>query len=112
MNFTSIKKLPPVEEIIQEFPVSEQAQNKVMRDSEEIKAILSGKGSRLIIIVGPCSAWPEEAVLEYASKLKSLSDKVQDKLKLVMRVYIQKPRTTKGWLGPVNQPDPFSPADI
>ena len=112
MNFTIIKKLPPVEEIIQEFPLSVKAQKKVMTDVQEVQNILSGKDKRLLIIVGPCSAWPKEAVLVYAKKLLALSGKIANKIKLVMRVYIQKPRTTKGWLGPVNQPDPFLEADI
>ncbi len=112
MNFTIIKKLPPVEDIIQEFPLSVKAQEKVMLDVREVQNILSGKDNRLLIIVGPCSAWPKEAVLVYAQKLLLLSEKIKDKIKLVMRVYIQKPRTTKGWLGPVNQPDPFLEADI
>jgi 3-deoxy-7-phosphoheptulonate synthase len=112
MNFTIVRKLPEVEEIIQEFPLSQKAQEQVMRDSQEVKDILAGKDKRLIIIVGPCSAWPKEAVLDYAKKLLTLNEKVKNKLKLVMRVYIQKPRTTKGWLGPVNQPDPFEEADI
>jgi 3-deoxy-7-phosphoheptulonate synthase len=78
----------------------------------EIEAILSGKDQRLVVVVGPCSAWPDTAVLEYAERLKKLNDKVSHALKLVMRVYIQKPRTIKGWTGPVNQPDPLSPPDI
>ncbi len=112
MNFTIVRKLPPVEEIIQEFPLSEKAQAKIMKDTQEVKDILSGKDNRLLIIVGPCSAWPKEAVLEYAGRLLKLNKKVEKNLKLVMRCYIQKPRTTKGWLGPVNQPDPFEEADI
>lgn len=112
MNYTIVRKLPAVEEVIQEFPLSEKAQKQVMRDTEEVKNILSGKDRRLLIIVGPCSAWPKESVLEYAKRLIKLNEKIQKKIKLVMRVYIQKPRTTKGWLGPVNQPDPFLEADI
>lgn len=112
MNFTIIKKLPSVEEIIQEFPLSERAQNQVMRHIREVKEILSGGDSRLLIIIGPCSAWPREAVLEYARRLLDLSKRVEKRLKLVMRCYIQKPRTTKGWLGPINQPNPFEYPDI
>lgn len=112
MNFTIIKKLPSTEEIIQAFPLSETAQEKVMLDTKEVKDILAGKDKRKLVIVGPCSAWPKTAVLDYAQRLAILNQKVKDKMKLVMRVYIQKPRTTKGWLGPVNQPDPFEDADI
>ena len=112
MNYTVIKKLPPPEEIIQAYPLSDKTFEKVLRDRQEVKDILEGKNNRLIIIVGPCSAWPQEAVLEYAGRLKKLSDRVTDKLKIIMRSYIQKPRTTKGWTGPVNQPDPAAPPDI
>lgn len=112
MNFTIVRKLPPVEEIIQQFPLSERGQRRVMQDADEVKNILSGRDQRLLVIVGPCSAWPKQAVWDYAERLVKLNEKVKNKLKLVMRVYIQKPRTTKGWLGPVNQPDPFEEADI
>jgi 3-deoxy-7-phosphoheptulonate synthase len=107
-----IKKLPTTEEIIQNFPLSENACERIERDKQEVKDILAGKDNRLIVVVGPCSAWPFEAVIQYAEKLKKLSSEVEDKLKLILRVYIQKPRTTKGWTGPVNQPDLFVPADI
>ena len=112
MNFNIRKKIPDGEEIIKTFPLSDTAREKILRDRQEINDIISGKDNRLLIIVGPCSAWPSEAVLEYAKKLLALNEKVKDKLKIVMRVYIQKPRTTKGWTGPVNQPDPYLPADI
>lgn len=112
MNYTVIKKLPPVEEIIQSFPLSSSAHERIMQDRQDIKAILEGRDKRFLMIVGPCSAWPKEAVLEYAERLIRLNDKVRHALKLVMRVYIQKPRTTKGWTGPVNQPDLFSAPDI
>lgn len=112
MNITTIKKIPPVEEIIQRFPLEEKRHKQINQDRNEIKNILEGKDSRFLIIVGPCSAWPMEAVLEYAKKLKKLETKLKNQLKIVMRVYIQKPRTTKGWTGPVNQPDPFIKADV
>jgi 3-deoxy-7-phosphoheptulonate synthase len=112
MNYTVIKKLPPVEEVIQAYPLSTTAHKKIMQDRQEVKAILEGRDQRSIIIVGPCSAWPKEAVLEYAQRLLDLNKKVEHALKLIMRVYIQKPRTTKGWTGPVNQPDLFSAPDI
>lgn len=112
MNVTVIKKMPTADEIIARHPISKDAVEKVEKDREEICDILSGKDKRLLFIVGPCSAWPDTAVLEYANRLKKLSDELKSKLKIVMRVYIQKPRTIKGWLGPVNQPDPYAPADI
>lgn len=112
MNYTVIKKLPPIEEIIQAFPLSEKAHQRIMQDREEVKAILEGKDKRFLMVIGPCSAWPSDAVLVYAKRLLKLNEQVKHALKLVMRVYIQKPRTTKGWTGPVNQPDVFSFPDI
>ncbi|WP_131778003.1 3-deoxy-7-phosphoheptulonate synthase [Legionella bozemanae] len=112
MSYSILKKLPPVEEIIQKIPLSHAAAQQIARDREEIKAILESRDHRLLMIVGPCSAWPKKAVLEYAKRLVKLNEKVKHELKLIMRVYIQKPRTTKGWTGPVNQPDLFSPPDI
>ncbi len=112
MNYTIIKKLPTSDDIISEIPLSDAGYAQIDRDKREVKAIIEGKDKRLLMIVGPCSAWPKPAVVEYATRLAKLNEKVKDHLKLVMRVYIQKPRTTRGWTGPVNQPDPFSYPDI
>lgn len=107
-----IKKLPTADELIARLPLSEAGHDRLARDRAEVRAILSGADPRLLVIVGPCSAWPDTAVLEYARRLKALEPELEDVLKLVLRVYIQKPRTARGWTGPVNQPDPFAPADI
>lgn len=112
MNIKIIKKLPSVAEVAKKLPLGDKARRAVLKDREEVKNILSGKDTRFLIIVGPCSAWPKEAVLEYAKKLKVLEVKFKDHLKIVMRVYIQKPRTTTGWTGPVNQLDPLGKPDI
>ena len=112
MSYKIIKKMPSIDEFIATHPISEKALASVKKNIEEVQDILSGRDNRLLFIVGPCSAWPKEAVLEYAKRLKKLSDSIDKKVKVMMRVYIQKPRTVRGWLGPVNQPDPFAPADI
>lgn len=112
MSYTVIKKLPPVKDIIQAFPLSYSAQKRIGQDRQEIKSILEGKDKRLLMIVGPCSAWPKDAVFRYAERLLKLNEKVKQALKIIMRVYIQKPRTTKGWTGPVNQPNLFIAPDI
>ncbi len=112
MNCNYVKKLPSVEEILRHNSISYSDRLIIKKHREEIKNILSGKDDRLIMVVGPCSAWPKKAVLAYADKLLKLSDKVKHKIKVVMRVYVQKPRTKVGWLGPAVQPDPFAPADI
>ncbi len=112
MNFEIIKKLPTAEEIIQKFPLSVEGHEQIAKDRREVKNILAGDDDRLLLVIGPCSAWPYDPVVEYAKKLKELSESVKDKIKIIMRLYIQKPRTTKGWTGPVNQPDPLQPPDI
>ncbi len=112
MNYTIIKKLPPVDDIIRETPLSELGYARVNKDRNEVKAIIEGRDPRLLMVVGPCSAWPKPAVLDYAGRLARLSEKISDRIKVVMRVYIQKPRTTRGWTGPVNQPDPLAYPDI
>lgn len=112
MAYEIIKKVPTSEEIIAKIPLSAEGYANIERHHQEIEDILSGKDDRLLMIVGPCSAWPSDAVLEYAKRLKELNDKVADKIKLIMRVYIQKPRTAKGWTGPINQPDPLATPDI
>ncbi len=112
MGYRVVKKLPTADEIISALPLSDAGYASITQHRNEIEAILRGEDDRLVIVVGPCSAWPDTAVLEYAKRLVELEKKVGHALKLVMRVYIQKPRTIKGWTGPVNQPDPLSPPDI
>lgn len=112
MAYTIIKKLPTVEELHQKFPLTEDLKIQVQNDITDIQNILSGKDERKILIVGPCSAWPQEAVLEYAKALLPLKEAVKDVIKIVLRVYIQKPRTTVGWVGPVNQPNPYADPDL
>ncbi len=112
MAFELIKKVPTSDEIISKIPLTEAGYESIRKHKEEIEAILSGKDSRLLMIIGPCSAWPSDAVLEYAKRLKKLEAQVGHALKLVMRVYIQKPRTIKGWTGPINQPNPLAEPDI
>lgn len=112
MGYTIVQKLPTVAELHDQLPLSFELQKQVQKDIEEIKDILSGKDSRKILIVGPCSAWPQEAVLEYAKKLLPVKEAVKDVFKIVLRIYIQKPRTTVGWVGPVNQPNPFEAPNL
>ena len=112
MAFELIKKVPTSDEIISKIPLSDAGYASVARHKQEIEDILSGADSRLLMIVGPCSAWPSDAVLEYAKRLVKLNEKVKHAIKIVMRVYIQKPRTVKGWTGPINQPNPLAEPDI
>ena len=112
MAYEIIKKVPTSEEIIQKIPLSSEGYASIEQHHREIENILNGSDQRLLMIVGPCSAWPDTAVLEYAQRLAVLSKQVEHSLKVVMRVYIQKPRTVKGWTGPINQPDPLAEPDI
>lgn len=112
MSFKKIQPLPSVAQLHSELPLTPELHAQVQNDISEIQDILAGKDDRKILIVGPCSAWPSEAVIEYAKQLLPLKEKYSDSLKFILRVYIQKPRTTVGWVGPVNQPDPFSEPDL
>lgn len=95
--------LSPIE-LIQLLPLTESAAITVMDGRLAIANILEGKDHRKIIVVGPCSIHDIKAAEEYAAKLKALADRVRDRLLLVMRVYFEKPRTTVGWKGLINDP--------
>jgi len=88
----------------QVFPMSESGRAFVSRSRERIKEILHRRDPRLMVVVGPCSIHDPEAAVEYAKRLSVLSRKVNDQLLLVMRVYFEKPRTTVGWKGLINDP--------
>lgn len=88
----------------QEETISDDAVRTVIGARESVKKILTGDDPRLIVVVGPCSIHDQVAALEYARRLKALADHVQDKLLVIMRVYFEKPRTTVGWKGLINDP--------
>jgi 3-deoxy-7-phosphoheptulonate synthase len=111
-NVRKVKKLPSSAELVDAIPLSPEGLARVSRDRREACAILAGEDRRLLMIVGPCSAWPAEAVLEYGRRLSRLGRELEDVLKPLLRVYIQKPRTAQGWTGPLNQPDPFAAPDV
>jgi 3-deoxy-7-phosphoheptulonate synthase len=87
-----------------ELPMSEAATEIVYQSREIIKRILQGDDPRLMVVVGPCSIHDQNAAVEYAKRLKTLADRVSDRLLLMMRVYFEKPRTTVGWKGLINDP--------
>lgn len=113
MSFSYLTKIPSSEEIINEMPLSENLKKaKKARDSE-IRDIFTQKDKRFILIIGPCSADNEKAVLEYVNRLKLIQDKTKDKLLLIPRIYTNKPRTTgEGYKGMAHQPDPNQDPDI
>lgn len=92
-------------QIKEQLPLTKVAAETVLQGRQAIKNILDGKDFRKFIIVGPCSIHDFDAALEYAEKLKNLAERVQDKLLIVMRVYFEKPRTTIGWKGLINDPE-------
>jgi 3-deoxy-7-phosphoheptulonate synthase len=92
------------DDITKEIPLSERAAEVVARARTEIEAVIHGQDERRLVIVGPCSIHDPEAALEYASRLREVSSKLSDRLLIVMRVYFEKPRTTVGWKGLINDP--------
>ncbi len=103
-NVESFHLLASPQEIHREFPAGPKSIETVLTGREVIQNILDGKDKRLFVVIGPCSIHDLRAAHEYAEKLKALADKVKDKLYLVMRVYFEKPRTTVGWKGLINDP--------
>ncbi|KZM38528.1 phospho-2-dehydro-3-deoxyheptonate aldolase [Marinomonas sp. SBI22] len=104
LNVSSFKPLVTPQALKEELPVSEAIRATVTQGRDDIKNILDGKDHRLAIVIGPCSIHDPEAALDYAKRLKALSEKVSDTLYIVMRVYFEKPRTTVGWKGLINDP--------
>ncbi len=104
VNVAGYNLLPTPKQIQAQFPVSEKSQETVFQGRRLIRDILDGKDPRLFVVIGPCSIHDPKAALEYAQRLQKLADRVRDKLFLVMRVYFEKPRTTVGWKGLINDP--------
>ena len=108
-----IKALPSPREIKTKLPITDQAAALVVETREAIRRILHGQDrERLLIIVGPCSIHDPEAAYEYAAKLKPVADSLRDRLLIVMRTYFEKPRTTVGWKGLINDPHLDGTCDI
>ncbi|NIN61173.1 MAG: 3-deoxy-7-phosphoheptulonate synthase AroG [Gammaproteobacteria bacterium] len=105
LRIESIKAVTSPAEITEEIPITEKAAITTYETREAIHNILQGKDKRLLVIAGPCSIHDTKAALEYAQKLKTLKDKYSNELLIVMRVYFEKPRTTVGWKGLINDPE-------
>ncbi len=93
------------EQLMADLPLSESASNLVTETRRQIYDVLEGKDDRLVVIIGPCSIHDTVAAYEYAGRLKVMIDELKDDLIIVMRVYFEKPRTTVGWKGLINDPD-------
>ncbi|MEZ9630820.1 3-deoxy-7-phosphoheptulonate synthase AroG [Vibrio breoganii] len=99
-----VKELLPPIAILERFPATETAAATTYNSRKAIHDILNDQDDRLLVIVGPCSIHDTEAALEYGKRLKVLRDELGDRLEVVMRVYFEKPRTTVGWKGLINDP--------
>ncbi len=113
MGMNYFKKLPEPEILKEEYPMTDElCKIKETRD-REIRDIFTGKSDKFIVIIGPCSADREDAVLEYVSRLASVNEKTKDRLMIIPRVYTNKPRTTgEGYKGMLHQPDPNKESDL
>ncbi|MFI3246102.1 MAG: 3-deoxy-7-phosphoheptulonate synthase AroG [Ferrimonas sp.] len=104
IRIKAVKELLPPVAILERFPASEAVADTVFAARTAIHHILTGQDQRLLVIIGPCSIHDPQAALEYGQRLVALRQRYQDKLEIVMRVYFEKPRTTVGWKGMINDP--------
>ena len=113
MSMDFKRKLPIPKEIKEQYPITEElAKIKAQRDAD-IKAVFTGKSDKFLLIIGPCSADNEDAVLDYMGRLKKVADAVSDKILIIPRVYTNKPRTTgEGYKGMLHQPNPDEKPDM
>ncbi|MFV7769040.1 MULTISPECIES: 3-deoxy-7-phosphoheptulonate synthase AroG [Shewanella] len=104
VRINKIKELLPPVAILERFPASENASATVFNARQNIHNILKKEDDRLLVIIGPCSIHDPKAALEYGERLVKLREQYRDQLEVVMRVYFEKPRTTVGWKGLINDP--------
>ena len=113
MNMDFKRKIPIPMETKEMYPLTAAAAETVTERQDELRAIFDGRSDRLLLIIGPCSADREDAVLDYVSRLVPLQEKIREKIMIVPRIYTGKPRTTgEGYMGLVHQPDPESRPDL
>ena len=104
LRIREIKELAPPSHVIRELPIEDAVSSLVCDTRERIHRIIHGMDDRLVVIIGPCSIHDPKAALEYAGRLKPVRDRLAADLEVVMRVYFEKPRTTVGWKGLINDP--------
>src|SRR5262245_14961780 len=104
IRIQEIKELLPPAHVLREFPATERSAQTTFKARQEIHRILHGADDRLLLIIGPCSIHDVKAAREYAERLKREKDRLAGDLLIVMRVYFEKPRTTVGWKGLINDP--------
>jgi 3-deoxy-7-phosphoheptulonate synthase len=104
--------LQPPTDMLDELPLNREQEETVLRGRSEIVEILRGEDDRLLVVVGPCSVHDVEAAVDYANRLAGLMPELRDELRLAMRVYFEKPRTTTGWKGMINDPHLDGTGDV
>ena len=113
MNMNFIRKLPTPKEIKEMYPLDEELKKVKEKNDEEIKKVFTGVSDKLILVIGPCSADREDAVIDYIKRLRVVQDKVKDEIIIIPRIYTNKPRTTgAGYKGMLHQPDPLADPDM
>ncbi len=112
LHIGSIEPLASPDDLQRRLPLTPAMVQLVAEGRDQVQHILTGEDPRLLVIVGPCSIHDEKAALEYAGRLKRLADEVSDTLFIVMRVYFEKPRTSLGWKGLINDPNLDGSFDI
>lgn len=105
VNIRQLDPIPAPRYFLKEIPLTDEMSDLVLKSRQEIRDVLNGKDDRLLVIVGPCSIHDPKAAHEYAAKLAAVKKELEDQLVIVMRVYFEKPRTTIGWKGLINDPD-------
>ena len=113
MNMEFYRKLPIPKDIKEQFPLTPELTKLREAQLTELNKIFSGESDKFLLVIGPCSADREDAVIDYISRLRTVQDKVSDKIMIVPRIYTNKPRTTgEGYKGMLHQPDPTSKPDM
>ena len=113
MQMEFIRKLPTPAEIKEQFPLDPKLKSLKSNRDQQIKNIFEGKDRRLLLVIGPCSADREDAVLDYMNRLAKVEEKVRDRIFIIPRVYTNKPRTKgTGYKGMLHQPDPHKTEDV
>ncbi len=105
LRITAIKELASPQSLQHDLPITAAASQTVFEARQCIYRIMNKEDDRLVVVIGPCSIHDPDAAIEYATRLKALADELSDDLLIIMRVYFEKPRTTVGWKGLINDPD-------
>lgn len=105
LRIRDVRPLIPPAILLEEIPISERASNVVADARQAVTDIIEGRDRRIMVVAGPCSIHDTRAALEYAGRLRGLADRYSHELLLVMRAYFEKPRTSVGWKGLINDPD-------